>query len=81
MKHSIKLFAACRQRVGRDRIEVELPAGATVGQLRLALAEQCPPLGEMLAHARFAIDNDYASENAVVGEKGEVAIIPPVSGG
>ena len=38
----ILLFALAKQRAGRDSVEVELPAGATVRQLREALAKQFP---------------------------------------
>jgi len=81
MKVRVKLFAVARQRVGRDEVEIELPAQATVRQLRGALVEQYPPLADVVPHARFAIDSDYAADSAAVPAAAEIAIIPPVSGG
>jgi molybdopterin converting factor subunit 1 len=78
---SVKLFAVARQRAGRGTVEVELPAGATVGQLRAALAEQCPPLADLLKHSRVAVNSDYAGDAAVLPDSAEIALIPPVSGG
>ena len=77
----VLLFALARQRLGRDSISVELPAAATVAQLRDALAQQFPPLADLLPHVRFAVNGDYAALTAVVPPAAEVAIIPPVSGG
>ena len=81
MKITVKLFAVARQRAGCEAIEVELPEPPTVGNLRVALVEQHPSLANILPHARFAIDSEYTSDQAVVPQSAEIAIIPPVSGG
>jgi molybdopterin converting factor subunit 1 len=81
MKLIVKLFAVAKDRVGKNAIDVELPDGATVRQLRGAIVEQFPPLADVLRHARVAVNNDYASDTALIEEMAEIAIIPPVSGG
>jgi molybdopterin converting factor subunit 1 len=81
MKVRVKLFAVARQRAGRDWIEVDLPAAATVRQLRGALVEQCPPLADVIPHVRFAVNSEYAPDAAAIPASAEVALIPPVSGG
>jgi molybdopterin converting factor subunit 1 len=81
MNVRVKLFAVARQRVGQAVIDVELPATATVRQLRGAILERYPPLADVLAHARIAVDNEYAADSAVITPTAEFAIIPPVSGG
>jgi len=81
MKVRVKLFAVARQRVGCDCVEVELPAAATVRQLRGALVEQFPPLAEVIPHARLAVNSEYAADTMAVPAAAEIAIIPPVSGG
>ena len=81
MNVSIKLFAVARQRAGRGCVEVELPAGATVGQLRAAIAAQCPPLADLLKHTRVAVNSEYAGDSAMIPAAAEIALIPPVSGG
>jgi molybdopterin converting factor subunit 1 len=77
----VKLFAVARQRIGRDQLEIELPSAATVRQLRGAIAEQFPPLADVLAHARIAVNSEYASDSAPITASAELALIPPVSGG
>ena len=81
MRVNVKLFAVAKERVGKSPIEIELPEGATVRQLRGVIVEQFPPLADVIRHARLAVDNEYASDGAVVDQKAEIAIIPPVSGG
>jgi len=81
MKATIKLFAGARELAGHEQIEVELPAVATIAQLRAALLAACPALGPLLPHALFAIDSDYATDQSDIPDGAEIACIPPVSGG
>jgi len=81
MKVAVKLFAVARQRLGSSSIEIELPAAATAGQLRSALAEQFPGLKDILTHCRIAVANEYAPDGVPIPAAAEIALIPPVSGG
>jgi molybdopterin converting factor subunit 1 len=81
MKLRVKLFAVARQRAGCETIDVELPEPASVRHLRGAIAEQYPPLADVLRHVRFAVNSDYASDATTLPAAAEVAMIPPVSGG
>jgi sulfur-carrier protein len=78
---TIKLFALARQAAEAEQVEVELPAAATVGDLRRALAAQHPALEPLLRHVLFAVDTEYASDATPLAADSEVACIPPVSGG
>lgn len=77
----ILLFAAARDRVGTDALAVELPSGATVADLRAALADRCPALAPLLARSAVAVNHDYAADSRRLQPGDEVALIPPVSGG
>jgi molybdopterin synthase catalytic subunit/molybdopterin synthase sulfur carrier subunit len=81
MNVRVRLFAAARQTAGRDVLQVELPEGATIGQLRSRLAEQLPKMSTLLGQAMFAIDTEYAEDSEKIPVHAEVACIPPVSGG
>ncbi len=81
MKLRVKLFAVARQRVASEAIEVELSEPASIGNLRGAIAEQFPPLADLLVHVRFAVNSDYASDATIIPVRAEIALIPPVSGG
>ena len=80
MRISVRLFAGLRERAGADRVEVELPEGASVADLLAAMGTT--PVGELAPRSCIvALNREYASEDAVVGESDEVALVPPVSGG
>jgi molybdopterin converting factor small subunit len=81
MKLNIKLFAAARDLVERDSIEIELRAGATVADLRRSVVEQFPKLRELVVRSMFAIDCEYATNERIVPPDAQLALIPPVSGG
>jgi molybdopterin converting factor subunit 1 len=77
----VLLFAGARARAGRDRLELELPAGATVAQARRALAGLCPALGGLLDKGAIAVNEEVADDGDVIPEGAELALLPPVSGG
>ncbi|MBN2473761.1 MAG: MoaD/ThiS family protein [Pirellulales bacterium] len=81
MNVQVRLFAAARQAAGRDRLELELPDGATIGQLRRRLGEELPGFSGLIARAMFAVDMQYALDAQQIPVGAEVALIPPVSGG
>jgi molybdopterin synthase catalytic subunit len=77
---SVRLFAGLRERAGSERIDVELPDGARVGDLLEALAGT--PVGALRpGQCVVAINREYARVEERIGAGDEVALIPPVSGG
>lgn len=81
MRVKVLLFAGVRQRLGQSEVEVELRAPATVAQLRAAIVEAHPEVGEIVSACRVAIDQEFAREHDPIGAGSELALIPPVSGG
>jgi molybdopterin converting factor small subunit len=81
MKVRIKLFAVAKDLAGLDELLVDVPAGATIGQLRQAVGLQFPMLAKVLPHALWAIDAAYADDATELVDDSSVALIPPVSGG
>jgi MoaE-MoaD fusion protein len=76
MRLNVQLFAVLRQRAGRERIEVELPEGASVADL---LAELTELIGAL--PVRVAVNREYAESERGLSPGDELALIPPVSGG
>jgi molybdopterin converting factor subunit 1 len=77
----VKLFAAMCDLTGDDTAEVELPDGATVGDLRRELGKQLPLARSLLQRSGVAVNHDLAENDRVIAASDEVAVIPPVSGG
>ena len=77
---SVRLFAGLRERAGRDRLELELPEGATVAELLAAMATT--PVGAIgPRECVVAVNREYATGEHAVAAGDEVALVPPVSGG
>lgn len=81
MKTHVLYFAVIRERLKRDRDEVELPAGATVGQLMAHLAGREPAVAALRAHLKVAVNQAMVGDDHALRDGDEVALIPPVSGG
>lgn len=80
MRLSVLLFASYAEAFGRDRVELELPPGAVVGdavgQLRASREGASP-----LPHPMVAVNRRYAAYEQTLAPGDELAIIPPVAGG
>lgn len=77
----VQLFAAVRQAAGRDWIELDLPAQATIGHLRRHLAQEISRAAGVVEQAMFAVNTEYAGDAVEIPAGAEVACIPPVGGG
>jgi molybdopterin synthase catalytic subunit/molybdopterin synthase sulfur carrier subunit len=77
----VRLFAVARELAGVDSVEVSIPAGGTVADLRRELAAQVPALAGILPQVLFAVGSNYVPDANQLTDDAEVACIPPVSGG
>jgi molybdopterin converting factor subunit 1 len=77
----VKLFAAARDALNQLDLSIELPEAAEIKQLKVKIASDYPELAELVKRSSFAIDQQYAGEEAKLSSQQEVAMIPPVSGG
>ena len=77
MKVNVLYFASLREHLGRQGDALEVPPAATVADVwRIANPDEPLP-----ANVLVAVDQEYASLDAPVGEGCEVAFFPPVTGG
>jgi MoaE-MoaD fusion protein len=76
MRIGVRLFAGLRELAGTRATEVELPEGATAGDVWPALELGDEPPGLLIA-----VNKAYAARESVLAPGDEVALIPPVSGG
>ncbi|MBY0522138.1 MAG: molybdopterin converting factor subunit 1 [Gemmataceae bacterium] len=78
---NVRLFARARELAGADTIEVNLPAGATVHDLRRRIGEEYPRLAALLERSALAVNDQFAEDAQMLPPGAEVALLPPVSGG
>jgi len=76
MRIDVRLFAGLRELAGARAVEIDLPEGATAGDVWPALALGDEPPGLLIA-----VNRSYAPRESALAAGDEVALIPPVSGG
>jgi molybdopterin converting factor subunit 1 len=81
MQIAVRLFARARDLAGTDVVRLELPDGATVGELRRRLAADYPALAGLLERSALAVQDEFAEDGVTLPRGAEVALLPPVSGG
>ena len=81
MQVHVRLFAAFREAVGRNALMIDAPPGSTAGQIVEQLRAEHPSLGPAIERAMLALNQEYVEPSASVSDGGELALIPPVSGG
>ena len=78
---TVLYFAHMRERLGRDRDRVEVPASADAAAITAAIAVRHPTETATLARCRIAVDHAFVQGQVHIGADAEIAVIPPVSGG
>ena len=81
MNVSVRLFAGLHDLIGQRQVQMKLPEGATVGDLRKKLSSEFPVILPFLNTLVCAVNEEYTPSEHRLREGDEVALIPPVSGG
>jgi molybdopterin converting factor subunit 1 len=77
----VQFFALAKDRAGCSAIDLELPGGSRVADLRAELARRLPGLSPLMKNVMIAVNEEYADDDASIMPGARVAVIPPVSGG
>jgi len=77
----ILAFATAADALGRGEMELEVPSGITVAELRQLLDKEHPSLRALWPRLAIAVDSNLAGPEAEIPDGAEVALLPPVSGG
>ncbi len=81
MELVVRLFASLRERAGGEELHLsDLPADLDLAGLKRELERRHPELGD-LGHVRGVLGTRYVPDDTPLGDAGEVALLPPVSGG
>lgn len=75
----VRFFAAAREATGRDGVQIEIPVGATVAQVREVVATLWPH--PVFDRCLWAIDEQPASDDTPLVDGQRLAVLPPVGGG
>jgi molybdopterin converting factor subunit 1 len=81
MKVRLLFFAVLRDIAGSDERELSLQEGATAADVWQSLRATYTKLADYTQPPMVAINETYASPDAVLRDGDELAFIPPVAGG
>ncbi len=73
-------FGIAKDILKTTSMEMSVTNGTTIGELKQTLVERFPEF-DKLRTLKFAINEDYQSDEHGLKDMDEVVIIPPVSGG
>lgn len=74
-------FATLRDRAGIKSVELQIPPETDVAGFKALLAQKYAALAGLEGHMLVAINHEYAFDAAVIPDRAEIALFPPVSGG
>jgi len=81
MRVNVLFFGILKDAVGKSSDSLELPAGASLGDLLEIYASSSPELRSVMPSLAVAINQEYAEAETKLKPGDEIAILPPVSGG
>ena len=77
----VRFFAAPREALGTNELEMDVAPGTTVGRMVDLLIEQHPILRPFTRFLNVAVNRAYVGMQTVLHDGDEVACLPPVGGG
>lgn len=78
---TVRFFAAPREALGTDALEVHIPAGSTVRDVVELLEDRYPVLESYTRFLNVAVNRAYVGMQTELHDGDEVACLPPVGGG
>ena len=81
MRIKLLYFAVLRDLVGKREEVIEIEQGADISAMLAHLGHLQPRLAGLLDRVAVAVNHQYATNEQILKEGDEVALLPPVSGG
>src|SRR3954452_22935168 len=81
MKIHLLAFASAGDALGASEMEIEMPEGSRVADLRARLDHEHPGIVPLWPRLAVAVDGRVVTPDEPLTDGAEVALLPPVSGG
>ena len=78
---TVRYFAAARDRAGMAEEPLQLPDGATIGELRALLATRHAALAPLLRICKLGCNDAFADDDHALRTGDDVVVLPPSAGG
>jgi molybdopterin synthase catalytic subunit len=77
----VLFFAHIKELTGTRQLDLEIPGGWTVKDLKQDLVHRYPDLNKAMDHLITAVNQNFAPDENLIPAGAEIAFFPPVSGG
>ena len=77
----ISFFATIRAIIGKKRIQLEIPQGSTISDLKKILARKYPEAQDAFPGMLTSINRVFSQDHDLIPEDAEVAFFPHIAGG
>jgi molybdopterin converting factor subunit 1 len=81
MQVRVRVFAAFREILGKDLVELDLPSGATARHAFETLFGARPDFDRLLKSTMFAVNQEYVGAEHPLRAGDELVFVPPIAGG
>jgi molybdopterin synthase catalytic subunit len=81
MQIKIQAYARFREIVGEDEVVLDMPEGATAGEVIARLVDDYPDLEQYRDAILISVNREYTARSDMLSDGDICVIFPPVSGG
>ena len=78
-RFEVLFFAHIKELTGTRQLDLEIPGGWTVKDLKLEMVRRFPDLNKAMDHLITAVNQNFAPDENLIPAGAEVAFFPPVS--
>jgi molybdopterin converting factor subunit 1 len=77
----VLFFATLKEKAGMNSVDLQIPNGMVVSELKDYLFQNFPGLPKSRANLIVAVNKEFAFDQEAIPDNAEIAVFPPVSGG
>lgn len=79
----IRFFAMLKNKVGQEEVKLDVPENISLEKFKQILKKEFPAITEFLdkKSIMISVNQEFATNNTMIKDGDEVALLPPFSGG
>lgn len=79
----IRFFAMLKNKVGQEEVNLDVPENISLEKFKQILKKEFPAITEFLdkKSIMISVNQEFATNNTMIKDGDEVALLPPFSGG
>ena len=81
IKIHVMFFSTIRSIIGRKTLDVELPAGSSVKDLKDKISEIYPHAGSAMEGMLTSVNRIFSDDDTILADDPEIAFFPHITGG